>query len=292
MQLNLNLLLWKLPEEWVDYASMALLYQFPIQYIALYNGEFNFKDSILYILKAEDAPSNPEFSGHCSLIAIGQLPQDRYNTAICDCICIEESKKLPVVLNTVVRLFQEYQEWERGLLGILNTDNPYEGLGEDIFKYFYNPVELINIGDRYLFHKYDENRPENREYFQEFYDDSYPPLDELQVIYATKGSFESYTYKEPAILVNGLYREEYLHSNLFIGERYVGKLFVSNLYHEFRPIDYSIIQCLAIFLAKAVDKHSQSVMVCSLEMERIIFGLLEQREAYTKKVEACFIMVS
>ena len=49
MQLNMNLLLWKLPEEWVDYASMALLYQFPIQYIALYNGEVNFKDSILYI---------------------------------------------------------------------------------------------------------------------------------------------------------------------------------------------------------------------------------------------------
>lgn len=279
MKLNLTLIKGKLPSEQIRYSKLEKRYSYPLEFAMLYEGGA-FVENYLYIVHAEELPEIPEFRGHCSLLVIGEVT-DVYKESTAEICCVADDVPLARLFNAVSWIFQEYQVWESQLDQALYEKKDFKRLGQIIYEQFQNPVDLLNVSDRYLFRIYDRNRPENREYYELFTESEYPLVEELQILYSLPEQMETYTFQEPVLLKNPMYSENYLHANLFVDGRFVGKLFVSDVYHPLQEADYALIQYLAEKLKDAVDETATTVIVHSQEMENIIRKLAQGEMTYT-----------
>lgn len=279
MKLNLTLITGKLSSEEIIYKKLEERYIYPLEFALLYEGGA-FSENYLYVVEAKQLPLKPEFHGHCSLLVIGDasLIYKKSDNEIC---CIRENTYLPRLFNTVSRIFQQFQSWENRLNQAMYEKKDFHQLGQIIYEQFLNPVDLLNVSDRYLFRVYDKNRPENKEYYEVFTENEYPPVEELQILYSLPEQMKTYTYHEPVLLENSMYSENYLHANLFRDDRFVGKLFVGEVYHPLSEADYALIQYLADKLKEIVDESATTVIVHSQEMENIITKLAKGELSFT-----------
>lgn len=279
MLLNLNLIAGKLNTEWTLDSNITHLYDFDIEYAVLYEGQQTFYPSYLYVVRGNEVPEDPTFKGVCSFLSIGLLP-DAYHQDCCDILCVKDLS-MSRLFNRVSKIIRDYQQFELALINALQNPEPFKVIGDLLFEQFTNPIDLLNIGDRYLIRKYDPERPEHKEYYEIFNENSYPPLDELQVIYNTDGALQSFTYHEPHILISGMYKEKYLLSNIFDGQRYIGRLFVSDVYHPFRSADYSLLHYVSGMLKDIVDYTNTTVIINSRETDQLLRGLLDGTADYS-----------
>lgn len=279
MNLNLNLVTGKMDSDLVIYKSIKNFYEYHLEYPVWYTGKEVFNARFLYVVDGRMLPKNPIFQGKCSIICVGMIPEP-YQTEEVDFICLKESTDLFLIFNEVMEIFQQYREWDKRLDTVLYHQLDFEKLGAIIYEQFQNPLELLNVGDKYLFRIYDKQNPKNLEYYENFIENSYPPMDELQVIYSVEGYMETFNKKEPELLSNGLYGDKALYANLKVGDRYVGRLIVSDTYHKIQSLHYSLIQYLALKLTETVDASNTSVVINSSRLEKILLQLIYKKEDY------------
>ena len=89
------------------------------QVLLLTSGEELLKGGKIYVADGRKLPQKPLLKGACSVISIGEAPEN-YMKANCDYVELSEDVDISEVVNTIQEAYDIYGKWEERLNNIIN----------------------------------------------------------------------------------------------------------------------------------------------------------------------------
>ena len=220
----------------------------------LYSGEPMYDDGTVYVLKGEDLRDEPYISDSCAIVSVG-LPQKAYLSDRYNCIVLEETSGLVPVMNELQRIFSRFYNWHERLYSALYFGNGIQAIINEAQKMFENPVCMHD--SNYCIIAYAENRelyPKKEKYGFLYY--GRLSVKSIQALNSIPGFSKTFLTKEPTYWEktnNPVDKFNYLYNNLFIDEKYSGRIFIDERVRPISMADFIVLE----ELTKAIEPMLQ-----------------------------------
>ena len=89
----------------------------------------------IYVADGRKLPQKPLLKGACSVISIGEAPEN-YMKANCDYVELSEDVDISEVVNTIQEAYDIYGKWEERLNNIINNGNDVQKLLDVTLRYW------------------------------------------------------------------------------------------------------------------------------------------------------------
>lgn len=248
----------------------------------LYDKEHDFLTDRLYVTLAEDLTDSPVLSKQTSIVCIGMPPEIYLNS--CNIICIQTLKPLSSLFNSIQTCFLQLSTWEYNLQKLFSNRLPLREYGKISLPIFRNPITFMDCNHRCMFMSFDDMQrplPESA-YMSE---NSYMDIEELNLMLMDSEYNSLMNHTEPVVLSNNLYEYESLVYNVFLKDRFIGRLMIYNIYKEFEEYDFILVPVLGKFIANALNEYDLIRDIQPHELENILNKFIANEPVDLKNAE-------
>ena len=249
MKLNGEILYDALSESFVvkkyGHYSQTLTLQRP----RLYGGwGREFEENSLYIAQTEQLPGNPIFRDGAVVICVGSAPPVVYTSGNCSCLVVENGE-LVTVNNTVLDIFERFDNWDRALHEVLETNADIQKMLDLSFSVFENPMVVIDAEFHFLAYSAIINRRDDLAVFRP---DENNMFQKQYLSISLRDTNYNTGRREPFLMIcDG---NTHFSVNLYQGETYIGNLKIAFVLRPFRTGDNILCQYFAKLVEQAVAR--------------------------------------
>ncbi len=248
----------------------------------LYDKEHDFLTDRLYVTLAKDLTDSPVLSRKTSIVCIG-MPPDVYLNE-CNIICINTLKPLSSLFNSIQTCFLQLSTWEYDLQKLFSNRLPLREYGKISLPIFRNPITFMDCNHRCMFMSFDDMQrplPESA-YMSE---NSYMDMEELNLMLMDSEYNDLMNHTEPVVLSTNLYEYKSLVYNVFLKDRFIGRLMIYNIYKEFEEYDFILLPILGKFIANALNEYDLVRDIQPHELENILKKFINKEAVDLKTTE-------
>lgn len=277
MNINATILLDSLRELPIEkrFVTDDNTYCFHLKFPVLYEGEHLFRNDRVYIARAEDLSPTPAFRKQATILCVG-IPGDPYWTESCNLICFSQVVSVAQLLNAAQEVFSRFDSWVFALQELLLANAPLKEFGNISLSIFQNPIAFHDRNHRSLFlcsDPYQEPLPQDA--IME--DNSYMPLEELNLIMTDPEYNDLINHRDPTLLSDRLYNYKTLVQNIFLEDEFIGRVCIYNIYRPFRPSDYALLAFFSTTIKSALERYDLMREIKPRNLEKALSGLLQDR---------------
>lgn len=220
MRLNADILYERIQESY-----SVTMYGTAAQDLCLHRPEFYLdlemplRRNHCYLSMADRLPPYPKAEDGCVLLVFGGNPPSSYRAAETLCILAVESDSMLEVFNQLQHVYDEYDEWENGLLQILEQNSSIQDMLEISFSILRNPMIVTDFDYHFLAYSSQIREMNELSFYRPDEDGGYS-MERLSS--ALNGDSNTRQKKEPFLgVAEGV---TYYCQNLFVKGSYVGNL--------------------------------------------------------------------
>lgn len=228
----------------------------------------------------------PKCDGECAFVFLG-YPPESYLQSNVEYICVPGDTDPERLWNKLLSVFDYFNDMECRMNEALFSPNPYDTLGDVLFSLFRNPLQAINAYDKFLFVKYDPNRPEYRERYESYAQTDYASEEERMVVlsdpafskvYQRRGAY----YCAESVPVYGTAGVLY---NLFDGNYSLGCVYFEIVYRQERASDYPLLEWAGGYLIKLLKQESALILEPSEDFKKMVTHLTVNHFPYQNEYD-------
>lgn len=239
----------------------------------IYDGDANFRDDRLYVVKAADLPEQPSIQKNATLLCIGE-PKEIYWKMQCNIIALHENTRINYAMNLAVEIFRKYDVWSQTMQSLLLNNAPIKELGLKSMKIFENPIALHDKNHRSIFLCTDEFKPPLPE--DALMDDnSCMPPEEINKIMMDPEYNALYSHREPVVYSDSIYNYKTLLQNIFLGDEFLGRICLYDIYRPFRKSDYALLIPFCSYIKSVLESSNLILEINPHKLEYAVNNLLE-----------------
>jgi len=239
----------------------------------LFTGSAEFLPGIVYIAGGEDLPAKPYFEGRCGVVSVGPAGKC-YRASCCDFIEIKNGANIADVFNCIQEAYSKYNKWHIDMYEALLIESGVQTLLELTLPLLGNPVYFHDKNYRFISYAEIQGMPGGSDIFSIKKNNGVMPLDLITEIKNTPYFEKTFETKKPTFHVS----EGdccYIYDNVWVGEKYWGRIFVDERVRAFVKSDYSIIGILRDMIEKALTNRKLTPGSRYRFLEEILISLLE-----------------
>jgi len=279
MDLNMDLIADSLRQEYKIAGEDAYDENLTFEQARLFTGNTEFLPGIVYIAEGGKLPAKPFFEGRCGIVSIG-LSHKRYRASDCDVIEVEKGADISGVLNCVQETFTKYGKWYLDMYEALLNEDGVQRLLELSLPLLENPVYFHDRNYRFVSYAEIPGMPGGSDVFDIQKNKGVMSLDMITEIKNTPYFEKTFETTKPTFHVDEG-DLSYIYDNVWVGEKYWGRLFVDERVRPFKKSDYAVVGILCKMVVKALTSRKISPGTRYRFLEQKLVSLLEGRAVET-----------
>ena len=225
--------------------------------VIIYSGTPMLESGVVYVAKGDDLPEEPRISETCALVSVG-MPPEAYLSNQINFIILDGTASQAQVLSELQHTFTRLYGWRELLYRALYMEKGVQGIVNEALRMFENPVYVHDKNYRII--AYAENRRlpgmELRYGFLEYGRISAQFIKNLNM---APGFNKTFDETEPAYWEKTGFPEDWfncLYSNIRVGGRYCGRIFVDERVRPINKADYVIMAELTEVIQMALRRRN------------------------------------
>lgn len=212
------------------------------QVLLITSGEELLKGGKIYVADGRKLPQKPLLKGACSVISIGEAPEN-YMKANCDYVELSEDVDISEVVNTIQEAYDIYGKWEERLNNIINNGNDVQKLLDVTLPLLDNPIYLHDKDFHFVAHAEVPGMPGGKDIYGIEKNGGRFSLKSINELKDTPDFEETFKTTRPTFHMD-TGECPYIYDNVRINGEYWGRLFVDERNKSFAKGDFILIMIL------------------------------------------------
>ncbi len=212
------------------------------------------------------------------------MPEKAVSQTTPDVIFVDGSVDMTELYEAVRGVFQEFEELEQKMNGLIREDAPLNLFGNALLPYLYNPISLYSENMRLIFYSERKKALKERIYFEHELN-MFLPDEEIQELKIDKEYNETIDAVEPFIFSANRWGYRILCHNLREGGIYIARLMALETDRPLRQSDYALLLYLADYVLYMMNKKEMHFNNHPRYLDECLQQLMEGQKAKREHLE-------